>query len=104
MLLFREVAYMQIEKNIAATLRSEMERQGKTLMEFSTELGIPRSTLQGYLKGTSHPRADSMEELAYKLGISLADLVSGGTAANMRAAWMRSFWRPRLCTPAQCRW
>ena len=46
-------------------------------MEFSSELGIPRSTLQGYLKGTSHPRVDSLEELAKKLGISPAKLVSG---------------------------
>ncbi len=68
---------MQIEKNIAATLKNEMEKRGGTLMEFSLELGIPRSTLQGYLKGTSHPRADSLEELAEKLGISVAELVSG---------------------------
>ena len=33
--------------------------------------------LQGYLNGTSHPRADSMENLADKLGISVAELVSG---------------------------
>ena len=68
---------MKIEKNISATLKKEMERRGRTLMEFSSELGIPRSTLQGYLKGTSHPRVDSLEELAKKLGISPAKLVSG---------------------------
>ena len=42
---------MQIEKNIAAMLQSKMEETGKTKLEFSKELGIPRSTLQGYLKG-----------------------------------------------------
>lgn len=33
--------------------------------------------LQGYLNGTSHLRAVSMENLADKLGISVAELVSG---------------------------
>lgn len=68
---------MELEKNIAAILKREMERRGMTFMEFSTELGIPRSTLQGYMKGTSHPRADSMETLADKLGISLTELICG---------------------------
>ena len=47
-----EVAlYMQIEKNIAATLQRKMKAAGKTKLEFSKELGIPRSTFQEYLKG-----------------------------------------------------
>ena len=54
-----------------------MNRRGVGFMEFAEELGIPRTTLAGYLKGTSHPRADSLEYLAEKLGISLAELVSG---------------------------
>lgn len=33
--------------------------------------------LQGYLNGTSHPRADSMGNLADKSGISVAEPVSG---------------------------
>ena len=45
--------------------------------EFAQELGIPRTTLTDYMKGTSHPRADSSEYLAEKLGISLSELVSG---------------------------
>lgn len=76
-LLYKEVAPMEIKKHIAATLKREMEKRGLNFMEFSTELGIPRTTLQGYLKGTSSPRADSLEELAGKLGISPAELVSG---------------------------
>ena len=38
---------MQIEKNIAATLRHRMEAEKKSKLEFSKELGIPRSTFQG---------------------------------------------------------
>ena len=68
---------MDIRENISATLKREKEKRGLTFMEFATELGIPRTTLQGYLKVTSHPRADSLEELAKKLDISLAELVSG---------------------------
>ena len=50
---------MQIEKNIAATLQNKMRESGKTKLEFSKELGIPRSTLQGYLKGEKCLRSDS---------------------------------------------
>ena len=68
---------MQIEKNIAATLHRKMEEEKKTKMEFSQELGIPRSTFQGYLKGEKSLRSDSIEELAKSLGISPAQLISG---------------------------
>lgn len=68
---------MQIEKNIAATLKKELNKRGARFQDFAQELGIPRTTLTGYMKGTSHPRADSLEYLAEKLGISLAELVSG---------------------------
>ncbi len=68
---------MKIEKNITATLKREMDRRGVNYVGLSAEIGIPRTTLQSYLKGTSYPRADSLEELADKLGLSLAELVSG---------------------------
>ena len=62
---------MTIEKNIMATLKREMDKRGVNYAEFSAEINIPRTTLQGYLNDTSHPRADSMENLADKLGISV---------------------------------
>lgn len=77
MLLFKEVAALKIEKNIMATLKREMDKRGVNYVELSEAIDVPRTTLQGYLNGTSHPRADSMENLANKLGISLAELVSG---------------------------
>ena len=73
---------MQIEKNIAATLRYKMEAEKKTKMELSEELGIPRSTFQGYLKGEKSLRSDSIEELARSLGISPAQLISGPDSFN----------------------
>ena len=68
---------MTIEKNIMATLKREMDKRGVNYAELSAEIDIPRTTLQGYLNGTSHPRADSMENLTDKLRISVAELVSG---------------------------
>ena len=73
---------MQIEKNIAATLRRRMDEAGKTKLEFSRDLGIPRSTLQGYLRGEKGLRSDSIEELAKRLGMSPAQLISGPGAAE----------------------
>ena len=46
---------MQIEKNIAATLQRRMDEAGKTKLEFSRDLGIPRSTLQGVSAGRKGP-------------------------------------------------
>lgn len=68
---------MQIEKNIAATLRKAMQEQGMTLMEFSTDMGIPRTTMQSYLNGDAAPRAGTLEFMAEHLGISVAALISG---------------------------
>lgn len=75
--LFKEVAKMKIKENITATLEREMDKRGLNCGGLSAAIDFPRTTLQGYLKGTSHPRADSIEELANKLGLSAAELVSG---------------------------
>ena len=69
--------FVQIEKNIAATLRHRMEAEKKSKLEFSKELGIPRSTFQGYLKGENCLRSDSIEEIAKGLNITPAQLISG---------------------------
>lgn len=68
---------MQIEKDIAAILQNRLKASGKTKQKFSEELGIPRSTLQGYLKGNAGLRSDSIEELAKCLGLTPAQLISG---------------------------
>ena len=58
---------MQIEKNIAATLRHRMEAEKKSKLEFSKELGIPRSTFQGYLKGENLPQIPALHPQAQRL-------------------------------------
>ena len=68
---------MAIRQNIADTVRKKMAEQNRKLEEFSEELGIARSSLQEYLKGTANPRADAIELLAEKLKITPAELVSG---------------------------
>ena len=68
---------MKIQKNIAAKLRAKMRELDMSQTEFSDELGIPRSSLQGYLKQEVNPRADTMEFLAERLGCSLSELVTG---------------------------
>ena len=70
-------SHRQIEKNIAAILQTRLKGSGKTKLKLSEELGIPRSTLQGYLKGNADLRSDSIEELAKCLGLTPAQLVSG---------------------------
>ena len=104
---------MQIEKNIAATLQRRMDEAGKTKLEFSRDLGIPRSTLQGYLRGEKGLRSDSIEELAKRLGMSPAQLISGPGAAEavspaanaasslaQHSLVRRRSWRPRCGAPA----
>lgn len=68
---------MEIEKNIATTLKHEMNKHGENLLALSERLNIPASTLQGYLKGMFSPRADTLEDIAHKLDITPAELVSG---------------------------
>ena len=77
---------MQIEKNIAAILQNRLKESDKTKLKFSEELGIPRSTLQGYLKGDKGLRSDSIEELAKCLGLTPAQLISGSECAQAYCA------------------
>ena len=75
---------MSISENIAATVRAEMKKQNKSLLEFSQELGIARSSLQNYLREGSSLRADTIELLADHLGLSPAELISGPDASQTR--------------------
>ncbi len=72
---------MSIPENIANRLRSEMEEQRTSLTEFSQEIGIGRSTLQGYLNGTSAPRSDTIELLSRYIGCTPAELISDDRGA-----------------------
>ena len=71
---------MNIQKNIAATLKAAMAERDLTLVEFAEEIGIARTSLQGYLKEESNPRADTIELLSERLNISPSALISGPDA------------------------
>ena len=97
---------MQIEKNIAATLRHRMEAEKKSKLEFSKELGIPRSTFQGYLKGENCLRSDSIEEIAKGLNITPAQLISGPEDAAAESLRLETLpcRRSRRCTRRRSGW
>ena len=71
---------MNIQKNIAATLKAAMAERDLTLVEFAEEIGIARTSLQGYLKEESNPRADTIELLSERLNMSPSALISGPDA------------------------
>ena len=71
---------MNIQKNIAATLKAAMAERDLTLLEFAEEIGIARTSLQGYLKEESNPRADTIELLSERLNMSPSALISGPDA------------------------
>ena len=67
---------MEIRGNIAETVRRVMEERGKTLSELSAELDIPLSSMKNYAKGAKNLRADTIDMLAWKLGLTPAELIS----------------------------
>ena len=68
---------MKIQKNIAAAIKSAMEERNLSVVEFSKELGIGKTSLQDYLNEDCNMRADTIELVSEKLGITPAQLVSG---------------------------
>lgn len=76
---------MEIRANIAETVRRVMEERGKTLSELSAELDIPLSSMKNYAKGAKNLRADTIEMLAEKFGISPAELIS-----QLPSGWVKA--------------
>ena len=79
----------EIPQGIAVLLKSRMQEEGKTMAEFSEELGVSRSTLQNLMRGENALRTDTVELIAGKLDIPLGELISGkpaGRQMTLRAA------------------
>lgn len=68
---------MPIIKNVSLTLQKYKELTQMSISELSEELGIPTSSVQCYLKGASDLRATTIEILAGKMNVPLAEMVSG---------------------------
>lgn len=67
---------MGLKDNLAAAIRTIMERQNKSLSEFSEELDISRNALYDYLRGRGNPSIATLEHIAENLGVSPAALMT----------------------------
>lgn len=67
---------MLIKKNLAAFLQRYREERQLSIAELSDELGIAKSAAVEYLNGDGNPRADTMEIIAEKCGVSAAEMIS----------------------------
>lgn len=67
---------MNIHNNIALSLKQYLLRSNMTREDFADNLGVAKSSLQSYLNGTGNPRADTIEQIADKLNITVAELIS----------------------------
>lgn len=67
---------MGIRTNIANLIESRRKAQNLSMEEMAQELGIPRSSLQSYVKGSVNLRADTIELLARKLELEPEDLIT----------------------------
>lgn len=67
---------MPVNENIADFIKRYKEAHRLSIAELSAELGIAKSALAGYLSGECNPRADTLELLAEKCGVSVAEMIS----------------------------
>ena len=67
---------MPIKKNIAAFLQRYREENHLSIAELSIELGIAKSATVEYLNGDGNPRADTVDMIAEKCGVSAAEVIS----------------------------
>lgn len=67
---------MSIRENIARSIAQYKLSHRLSMEELSSKLCVAKSTLVQYLNGAGNPRADTLELLAEKCGISLIELIS----------------------------
>ena len=67
---------MNPKNTFATTLRQVREARGMTMREFADEVGIALSSLVEYEAGRRLPRGDTVKQIAEKLHISPASLIS----------------------------
>lgn len=68
---------MGIQQNITEVLRAYKKDTGKTMAEMSEELGIAKSSLQGYMTGSTCSSLSTVEYIARKLNIEMQVLADG---------------------------
>lgn len=67
---------MPITENLGGFLRHYKKEHNLSISELSEELGVAKSALEIYLKGTGNPRADTIDLLAQRSGVSPAEIIS----------------------------
>ena len=67
---------MPISKNLAVFMNRYKEDHHLSIMEFAEELGIGKNTVVGCLKGSGNPQSDTIDIIAEKCGVSVAEIIS----------------------------
>ena len=67
---------MSISKNLARVLQQHRLEHHLSIQDLADKIGIPRSSVEGYLNGTGNPRADTLERISQKTGIPRIEIVS----------------------------
>lgn len=67
---------MGIGKNIAVRMLQHKLDHGLSTVELAEEMHLAVSTTQEYLNGNGNPRADTLEMIAQRMGISVIELIS----------------------------
>ena len=89
---------MEKEIKLSDTLRTFRALRGESLAEFSSEVGIPKSTVQSIIK-TGNASLDTLIRISDRLGVSLDILVFGSDSGVSEAYtnWMPFFLRGAEC-------
>ena len=67
---------MSINENFTDFLKRYKDEHHLTLSEMADEFSVARSLLENYLNGGGNPRADTLELIAGKCGVSAAEIIS----------------------------
>lgn len=69
---------MSLISNLSAQLKQYRKKQDITLMEFSSMLGISKSSLQNYEPGRGNPTLNTIEQIGQKMNMDSGSLLFPG--------------------------
>ena len=81
---------MDLKETVSKKLNEKLQETGMTLDAFAAMLGVSRSSLQGYLKGTANIRSDTLEIMAENLNISVYELMGVTDTQTAHASCFRT--------------
>lgn len=67
---------MSIGENVAQIIKRVKTERNLSMAEMAEEFGIAKSQLEVYITGAGNPRADTLELLADKIGVSVSEIIS----------------------------